>query len=179
MRELTLARHFDPPLAPGRLGALARSAMPCFKAHRIRWRESWLARDGRRMLCHLQAPDTESLRLALRGIPGEILALWPASVHDAPDPPREPANVVVERRFPAPVSYAEVQAVEDAGAWCLETHRVRFVRTYFAPHRRQMFCLYHAPDAESVRLAQGQAGLPLERVWACRWLRPTDLADGA
>jgi hypothetical protein len=43
---------------------------------------------------------------------------------------------------------------------------VRFVRTYFATDRRRMICLYVAPDAESVRLAQVQAGLPHAGVWA-------------
>jgi len=29
-----------------------------------------------------------------------------------------------------------------------------------------MICMYHAPDAESVRLAQRQAGMPIDDVWA-------------
>jgi len=37
-----------------------------------------------------------------------------------------------------------------------------------------MICLYHAPDAESVRLAQRQAGMPLERVWAFHAVLPPD-----
>ena len=74
--------------------------------------------------------------------------------------------VVVEREFPEPAVFDEIQAVEDAGAWCLDLHQVRFVRTYFSSDRQRMICLYEAPDAESVRLSQRRIGLPFERVWA-------------
>lgn len=74
--------------------------------------------------------------------------------------------VVVERSFDEPVEFAAIQALEDRGAWCLEEHRVRFVRTWFSKDRRRMVCLYEAPDAESVRIAQRKAGMPLDRVWS-------------
>jgi hypothetical protein len=35
-----------------------------------------------------------------------------------------------------------------------------------------MMCLYRAPDAESVRIAQREAGMPVERVRAIRQFRP-------
>src|SRR5690606_41386261 len=54
---------------------------------------------------------------------------------------------------------------EDAVAWCLEQHAVRFVRSYFAVDRRAMLCIYRAPDAEAVRATQRQAGLPVSHVW--------------
>ena len=76
------------------------------------------------------------------------------------------ALVAVERTFPEPVVFNEVQAIEDAASWCLDIHNVRFVRTFFSADRRRMICLYEAPDAESVRLAQRQAGLPFDSVWA-------------
>jgi hypothetical protein len=87
--------------------------------------------------------------------------------------------VVVERSFREPVALPDVQALEDRGAWCLEAHGVRFLRTYFSRDGRRMACLYEAPDAESVRLAQEKAGMPFERAWAARVVRhPTDEPDG-
>ena len=80
--------------------------------------------------------------------------------------------VVVEREFPEPAVFGEIQAVEDAGAWCLDLHQVRFVRTYFSSDRQRMICLYEAPDAESVRLSQRRIGLPFERVWAATHHQP-------
>jgi hypothetical protein len=76
--------------------------------------------------------------------------------------------VLVERSFPQPVSFEDIQAIEDRGAWCLEAHRVRFLRSYFSRDRRRMICLYEAPDADSVRLAQEKAGVPFETAWTTR-----------
>jgi uncharacterized protein DUF4242 len=75
--------------------------------------------------------------------------------------------VLVERHFASPVDFASIQALEDAGAWCLQAHQVTFLKTFFARDRKRMLCLYEAPDAESVRVAAGKAGVPFERAWAC------------
>ena len=74
--------------------------------------------------------------------------------------------VIVERAFDEPVSIDDIQAIEDRGAWCLEMYRVRFLQTYFSTDRKRMICVYEAPDAEAVRVAQSKAGVPFERVWA-------------
>jgi hypothetical protein len=79
--------------------------------------------------------------------------------------------VVVERSFVEPVALEDIQGIEDRGAWCLEAHGVSFLRTYFSRDRRRMVCLYDAPDAESVRLAQEKAGVPFERAWASEVVR--------
>jgi hypothetical protein len=96
-------------------------------------------------------------------------------VHESPQLPGvDPghSNVAVARRWPEPVELADIQAIEEAGAWCLEAHDVQFVRTFFAADRRRMLCLYRAPDAESVRLSQAKAGMPVEHVWAFETLVP-------
>jgi hypothetical protein len=49
---------------------------------------------------------------------------------------------------------------------------VKFARTFFSADRRRMVCLYQAPDAESVRLAQREAAMPLDAVWAFERLGP-------
>ena len=75
---------------------------------------------------------------------------------------------VVEREFPEPVVFDDIQAIEDKASLCLQMHRVRFVRSYFAVDRRRMVCLYEAPDVEAVRLANRQAGLPFETAWGAQ-----------
>ena len=71
--------------------------------------------------------------------------------------------VVVERSFAEPVTFDDLQAMEDRSRPCLDVRGVRFIRTYFSRDRRRMICLYDAPDAASVRDAQAKAGLPFER----------------
>jgi hypothetical protein len=79
--------------------------------------------------------------------------------------------VVVERSFEQPVAFEDIQAIEERGARCLEAHAVSFLRTYFSRDRRRMICLYEAPDAESVRLAQTTAGVPFQAVWTSAVIR--------
>lgn len=76
------------------------------------------------------------------------------------------ALIAVERSFDASVEFEELQAAEDAAAWCLQMHRVSFRKTLFAEDGTRMLCFYEAPDAESVRSAQRQAGLPFDRIYA-------------
>ncbi|WP_083582027.1 DUF4242 domain-containing protein [Halomonas aestuarii] len=176
MIDLFLERRFTTPLGAERLRTLSGAATGCFALHRVDWAGSLLARDGRRMVCHFHAPDAEAARLALRQAGIEVTTLWPGTLHDAPGLDAEAlaaASVLVERTFPSPVSLAAIQAREDAGAACLKHHRVRFVRTFLSRDARRMLCLYQAPDAESVRIAQHQAGMPLERVWAFRTILPS------
>jgi hypothetical protein len=79
--------------------------------------------------------------------------------------------VVVERRFEQPVEFIDIQEQEKLGAWCLDTYQVRFLKTFFSRDRRRMLCLYEAPDAEAVRLAETQAKLPFESAWTCHYLQ--------
>lgn len=74
-------------------------------------------------------------------------------------------HVVVERSFEEPMRFDDLQAVEEAFAWCLEQNRVRFIRSYFSADRKRMICLYEAPDAEAVRNVNRQAGMPADRIY--------------
>jgi len=75
------------------------------------------------------------------------------------------ARVMVERKFDAAESFEDLQAREDAFAWCAEQHQVTFVRSYFSKDRKRMICEYEAPDAEAVRKLQRTASMPFERIW--------------
>jgi hypothetical protein len=77
-------------------------------------------------------------------------------------------RVIVERRFDEPQMFDELQAKEESFAWCLEQHKVRFIRSYFSKDRKRMICEYEAPDAEAVRRVQRTAFLPFERIWTAR-----------
>ena len=175
MSDMFLEREFSHGLTAADVWSMARESGHCFHLHGINWRGSMLAAGGRRMLCHFNGLDAESVRIALRQSGSPPGRVWPGTVHEVPelsglDPGY--SNVVVTRSWSQPVELADIQAIEDAGAWCLEAHDVKFVRTFFAADHKRMACLYRAPDAESVRRAQVQAGMPLERVWAFEALVP-------
>lgn len=175
MVDLFLERDFDPPVSHADLLAAWLGHLDCTRLHRVEWHGSLLALDGRKLVCHFSAPDAESARIALRRGGADIRRLWLGTIHEAPGLGRftaDSASVLVRRSFAEPVTVAEIQAREDAGAWCLETRHVKFVRSYFSMDRRRMLCLYRAPDAESVREAQRYAGMPVEDVWGFAALLP-------
>ncbi len=175
MSDAFLERTFNPPLTPTDVLATAASSGGCLQAHKVVWNSSFLARDGHRMVCWLHAPDAESARIALRQAKADVSRLWSGTVHDAPDIGAigaTNANVLVERSFAIPVTFEDVAAIERKGQWCLDTHRVQAVRSFFALDRKRMICLYRAPDAESVRVSQREANMPFERVWAFQRVEP-------
>lgn len=171
MNDIFVQRSFDSPLSDESFDSMARDAMGCLDLYRVQWRQSLLSLDGRRLICWFSAPDAESTRLALRQAGSHDALPWPGTIHDSPvadAPPPEEANVVVERSWSSPVTIDEIQAIEDAGIECLDSRNVRFSRTFFSRDRKRMICLYRAPDAEAVREAQRQAGMPVDSVWSFR-----------
>lgn len=176
MNDIFLEREFEPGLTVADVWTIVRESGYCFQLHGVNWVCSMLAMGGRRMLCHFRSPDSESVRIALRQSNSQMGQVWSGAVFEAPElPDADPgySNVVVTRSFDKPVELGDIQAIEDAGAWCLEAHGVQFVRTFFSTDCKRMVCLYRAPDAESVRRAQSGAGMPVERVWAFQVLLPT------
>ena len=171
MAHVILQRSPQPPLTLDELPAIDAQAAGCFDLHGVRHVRSHLGRDGRRLVCEFEAPDAESVRVGLRQLGVEVDCVWSATIHVPPAAPATPTagageRVVVERAFDAPADFDALHAIEERGAWCLQLHRVRFVQTFFSLDHRHMICLYDAPDAESVRLAERTAGMPFERVWS-------------
>ena len=182
MTEIFLERKFDPPIGKDDIMQMAADGAGCFSIHRVRWNGSFLAADGGRMVCSFSAPDLESARVALRQVGTDTRALWRGEIADAPgirEDDVDGANVLVERSFDEPVTLRQVQDMEDAGIGCLQMRNVRFIRTFFAADQRRMLCLYAAPDAESVREAQREAGVPFDDAWSFRRYTIRDVCNAS
>jgi len=82
----------------------------CLVLHRARWRESWIGFDGRRVLAHFEAPDAEAVRVALRALGRDAVAVWAADVETVRPDVR--ADLVVSHRFAEPPTDSEFRAVE-------------------------------------------------------------------
>lgn len=170
MNHMLLEREFQPPISHSRLLRLAADSADCLPLYHIVWQESFLADNGRFMLCHFDSPDAESLRMVMRNDQALHKQVWQGSYH--PGAEESSPNVLVARRFAEPVAFEDLQAQESSHQGCLDTYRVRFVASFFSRDHKRMICLYRAPDAESVRRAQYEAGMPVERVWSCRHILP-------
>jgi len=172
MSRIVVERQFPEPADIAALKISARDDSGCLARHNAQYLYSYLAPDCRRMVCVFEAPDAESVRIASRqsGMPFE--RAYSATIHEPPlasplesGTSRPRTDVLVERTFPTPVAFDDVQALENDGAWCLNEHGVTFVRTYFANDRRRMLCRYRAADAESVRIVNRRLGMPFDAVW--------------
>lgn len=171
MEDVIVARGFKAPIGEADINAALAQHGWCMDVHRTVYRWSYFSRAGTRLVCRFSAPDAESVRQALRPAPPRPDYAHTVSVHrppncdDAPPDIGPDSLIVVERNFDSAVEFAAVQALEDKGQWCLNQHRVRLLRSYFARDRKRMVCLYRAPDAESVRHVQTSIGLPYEQAW--------------
>lgn len=74
-------------------------------------------------------------------------------------------QIIVERSFNEATEFEALQTRMKKISWCLDQHRIRFLRSYLSSDKKRMICVYEAPDAESVRTANRQAGLPFDSVW--------------
>lgn len=174
MTELVLERQFDEALTRQSVIGMAQEGAWCMELYRVDWLGSLLSADGHTMVCRFRARDAEAIRQALATLHTDMRVLWEGTTHEVDDPGE--ANVVVERSFSGPVALDELQAKEDASQWCLDSYKVSFVRTHFAIDRKRMLCLYRGPDAESVKAAQLQAQMPLDRVWSFEEIRMANAA---
>lgn len=175
MTQVIVERQWDEPRTDADLQNMVDTTEGCLANHRCRWHGSLLSADARDLVCHFSGPDAESVRIALRQAGSIEMRAWASTIHDAPgftNADLEKANVLVAREFDEPTDFDALQALEDAGKGCLDLHRVRFVRTYFSRDRKRMICLYEAPDAESVRIAQREATMPVDRIWSFRRFIP-------
>jgi hypothetical protein len=139
----------------------------CLELYRARFLRAYLSGDRLRMICLYEAPDAESVRVAQEksGLPFE--AAWTARVvpHGA-DVSDE--AIVVERTPAQPLDEAAILAAAARGARCLEQRGCRSVFTYLSADGRRVVCVYTGPDAESVRQAQRQIGMPFDLAWPAR-----------
>lgn len=176
--ELFMPVEHEQILTPEMLLAGSQMADGCMHIYRVQWLESLLALDGSRRLCRFRSPDAESLRAVMLATQGQAHATWAGREILSPSGGDDEVNVVVERRFDSPVVFDDIAARENAHIECLQLRNVSFQRSFFSRDGLRMVCLYRAPDAESVREAQRQAGMPVERIWACRRLGPWMLDSG-
>jgi hypothetical protein len=74
-------------------------------------------------------------------------------------------RIIVERTFQTPQSDADLAAGGTRERPCLDMYNVAWRRSLLSSDRLRMVCEYEAPDAESVRKVQREAGNEFERVW--------------
>jgi len=167
--ELVLVeRHFDRPVLFEDIEALEAAGWNCFKSRGVRYLKSFFSRDGRRMMCLYEAPDAESVRNAESQAKVPYIRAWSCmKLESGSSQTRNSAMeyVVVERLFPESVTPDFVSKALQQSGWCLDLHNAEYVESFLGNDGRRMVCLFRAPDAEAVRRANQQGGVPYTEVW--------------
>lgn len=88
-------------------------------------------------------------------------------------------TVIVERAFAEPVDRDHVEALMLQEKGCFVSRRVTLLRSCLSRDRLRMICVYQAPDAESVRVANQLAGAAFERVWTADVLEMAEVLSAA
>ncbi len=74
--------------------------------------------------------------------------------------------IIVERSFEHPPTDADLDVVAERMKQCKEIRSITWKRSVLSRDRRRMICEFEAPDAETVRKVQLEAGAPFDRVWS-------------
>lgn len=164
-----MERHWPDALTESDVRRLMAMTEGCRRVHRVAWLGSWLSSDGHDLLCHFRGPDAESMRIAAHGsgMPGG--AVWASSVHQSPgmsDDELDDANVAVAHLAVETLISDELEPAR------LSRHGVRLLRRHRSLDGRRMVSVLRAPDEAAAQRAMQEAGLPVERLWCVRRIRP-------
>jgi hypothetical protein len=169
MELVLVERRFDSPVRYEDIVALETAGVRCHEIRSVRFRKSFFSRDRRRMLCLFEAPDAESVRDAESQARVPFNRAWTctnlqgSSNGNAGSADAE--YVVVERLFPEAVTPDFVSTALRQSGWCLDLHGAEYIESFLGSDGRHMVCLFRAPDAEAVRRANQQGGVPYTDVW--------------
>jgi hypothetical protein len=167
--ELVLVeRRFERPVEFGDIQSLEDAGAKCLETHGVRFLKTFFSRDGRRMLCLYEAPDAEAVRIAESQAKIPYECAWTCTNLRTDQPLNETADgecVVAESLFPEKITPEFVALARQQSQWCLELHRAEYVESFLRSDGLRMICIFRAPDAEAVRRASQQGGMPYTEIW--------------
>jgi hypothetical protein len=172
--DVLMERYWPAALTDSDVRRLMEMTEGCRRVHRVAWLGSWLSADGHDLLCHFRGPDAESMRIAAHesGTPGGVV--WASTVFHSPgvlDEELDGANVAVAHHFAEALPPA-APLTDDGEAARLSQHHVRLLRRHRSLDGRRMVSVLRAPDEASAQRAMQDVGLPVERLWPVRRIRP-------
>jgi hypothetical protein len=81
MSIVVIETIFDKPYTDEAHGEHADKLGPCLEAHGATWQRSYLSGDRLRMICHIEAPDAESVRASYRNAGVKFDKVWTATLY--------------------------------------------------------------------------------------------------
>ncbi|HEX7062187.1 MAG TPA: hypothetical protein VF200_09460 [Woeseiaceae bacterium] len=171
LSDVFYLRPMDPPLTPAATLEMGRQADGCFGLHGVAWMQSFLATDGRRMLCWYRAPDAESARIALRELGAELRGVWPGRVLGNVEPrdsSLSKVNVIAEL-LPAGAIGKEALLDRLHG---VTADFAEIACAFLSNRRDRLVCLLSGDNADAIGQALAADGFGAARAWPCRVVTP-------
>ena len=126
--------------------------------------ETYLSKDQERLLVLFEGLDEAAAREVCGSL--AITAVWDGYVIRSPESDEGGEVVsVVERDFPRPLSLDDINGLRTSKAWCLDLYSVTHKCSVVSNDGMGAFCVYSAPDHESVRSANRKARFPVTAMW--------------
>jgi hypothetical protein len=80
MAEIIVERTFQSPVTSQQLGEVSARMAGCLELYRVKWLRSYLSPDRRRMICHYDASDAESVRIVQQEADAGYDRVWVAEM---------------------------------------------------------------------------------------------------
>jgi len=173
MSYVVVERSFETPVDLPAISAQEKAFGWCLETHRVRFLLTYVAADRSRMLCIYDAPDAEAMRATQREAAMPFDRIWAAQLHgqELPKAPEGKETVVVTRTHGQPVSMEQLARVSKLAGGCMQVHRVDPLGALLCTSGLRQVCLFAAPDAEAVRVANHQSQLPVDEVFKANVFR--------
>lgn len=173
MAKVIVETLFDQPITEEVMQANDERALPCLKARDAHWCYSLLSTNRCRMICTFDAPDAESVRDAYRRAEVEFGQIWTAEILKSESvPSRDETRLkVIEGTYP-PLMIDDWNEFNQKMLACYVERGVEWLHSFVSLDRRRVICEVNAPDAEAIRETYRKLGIPFERVWSAKILKP-------
>jgi len=175
MSDVFYLRSIAPPITPADVNEMARHAGGCFNLHKVDWIRSFLATDGGRMLCWYRAPDTESVRVALRQLGSDMSGVWTGTVRmgiSQDDLPVEAASrVAVEFVFVDALKRDALESARNRIDEALRAQGLHVELTITSTNRAHLVYVIREHDAAAVAQVMRQTDANPDSIWPCASLR--------
>lgn len=170
MELVVVERSYEEPVEFADVDALEKKVAWCADEHRVKYLYSYFSRDRKHMICLYEAPDAEAVRKTQEAGKLPYDHLWTAKrmpPRDWPERREGYVTVAVQRALDFQPTEPMITELLDSGAaGCLKTWRTGLRESLYGVNDHRMLCVFYGTDAESVRKANVQGGLPFTRAWA-------------
>jgi hypothetical protein len=140
----------------------------CLEARHAHWLRSFVSFDGNYSLCEFEVPYAQGVREACREAGVSFKQVWRAEVLTEAESEvlnQQETPILVEAIHEPPMTPKIWEFNMENAQLCFKEHGIHKMITWMSPDYRRSICCFQAANAEDVRTAFRQAGIPFQHLW--------------